>query len=211
MTDAWRNKALQARSRATERRIVAATLELLESTGYDDLAVARIAAKAKVSVGGLYARFADKQALMHAIDEHLLAVMEDTVRRAMAPERLAGKDLAAVVRAYVGAMVRFFAAHRGVVREVVLRARARPDEAFTARLRAFNDLAHGLLCERLAAAGGIRHARPDAAAAFGALFVSAAAREVVLFGGRRLNLARPSLAELERELCRAYVAYLTAP
>jgi hypothetical protein len=60
----------------------------------------------------------------------------------------------------------------------------------------------------LARRAGLGH--PDPEAAFGVMFVSAAAREAVLFGDRRLNLSPVRGCQLVRELVRAYCAYLGA-
>ncbi|MBL8753340.1 MAG: TetR/AcrR family transcriptional regulator [Planctomycetes bacterium] len=209
MQPGWRTTARQDRSRATDRRIVAAAMDLIGKHGFDDLPVAAIARRARVSIGGLYARYRDKLALVHAVDERLVATFEAVLARAMAKERLADLDLAAVITVYVDTMVTYFARHRDLVRQVVLRARSTGDPEFSARIRAFNQRAHGLLIEALLARrDAIGHPDPTAATAFGVSLVSAAAREAVLFGEEpvRRNSARGRL--LVNELVRAYCGYL---
>lgn len=212
MSTSWRTVARQDRSRATERRIVVAASDLIGKHGFEALPITAIARRAKVSVGGLYARYRDKLALVHAVDERLAAEFERVLATAMAPQRLAGLDVAGVIAAYVGAMVGYFARHRDLLRQVVLRARSTGDPRFTERIRAFNERAHGALCAQLLARRrSISHPDPAAAAAFGVLFVSAAAREAVLFGDRKLNRSSVRGQQLVRELVRAYCAYLGAP
>jgi AcrR family transcriptional regulator len=201
----WRTEARQDRSRATERRIVDAASQLIGVHGFEALPVAAIARKARVSIGGLYARYADKLALVHAVDERLIEEFDAGLARAMDPDRLAGLDVAGVIEAYVATMVDYFARRRDLLRQVVLRARSTGDPHFTERVRAFNRRAHGSLSAQL------RHPDPEAAAAFGVMFVSAAARETVLFGSRKLNLTSVHGRQLVRELVRAYCAYLGAP
>lgn len=208
----WRTIARQDRSRATDRRIVAAASELIGKHGFEDLPVTAIARRARVSVGGLYARYRDKLALIQAVDEHLSAAFETAIATAMAPERLAGRDVAGVIEVYVGTMVDYFARHRSLLRQVVLRARGTGDADFTARIRAFNERAHGALCaELLQRQGAIRHPDPEMAAGFGVMLVSAAAREAVLFGDKKLNRSSVRGRQLVRELVRVYCAYLGAP
>lgn len=211
MTTTWRTTARQARSRATDRRIVAAARALIGKHGFEALPVAAIARRARVSIGGLYARYRDKLALVHAVDEQLLAEFEAAFATAMDPERLAGRDVAFVIEAYVVAMVDCFARHRDLLRQVVLRARCTDDARFSERIRDFNERAHGALCAQLMMRRrAIAHPDPEAAAAFGVMFVSAAAREAVLFGDRRLNRSSVHGRQLVRELVRAYCAYLGA-
>jgi AcrR family transcriptional regulator len=212
MVAPWRTDALQSRSRSTERRILAAATELIGKHGFADLPVAAIARRARISIGGLYARYANKDALVHAVDEVLIAEFDAALAAAMDPTALAGHDVAGVVEAYVGAMVAAFAARADLMRQVVLRARSSGDPRFTERVRAFNLRAHGALAAQLLARRRhIAHPDPEAAVAFGVMFVSAAAREAVLFGSRRLNLASVHGRQLVRELVRAYCAYLGAP
>ena len=211
MQTTWRHAPRQSRSAATERRLVVAATRLLARRGYERLAISEVARAARTSVGGLYARFADKQALLHAIDEDLMQRLRTLVDTTMAPGRLRRADVAAVIRASVAMMVRMFARERPLLREISLRARQSGDLAFTARVRAFNDHAHGLLTERLLQRrAAIHHPRPEEAIAFGVLMVSAAAREVVLFGDPPLSPGTLRGRRLIHELTTAYCAYLDA-
>lgn len=212
MTQRWKTPARQERSLETERRIVDAAAALLETHRYDELSIAAVAKAARVSVGGLYARFCDKQALVHAVDERLVEEMDRAVVRALAPNRIAALDVEGVVRSYVQVMVRFFSRRRGLVRQVVLRARSSEDRAFTERIAAFNDRAHGALTTAvLARRDQFTHEDPEAAVPFAILFASAAAREACLFAEQRLNLSSARGRALVEELVRAFCAYLGAP
>ena len=165
--------------------------------------------KASFEPGGLYARFADKLALVHAVDEQLVRQFETALGRAMAPPALADLDCSGVIRAYVTAMVRYFTRHRALLRHVVLRARGSGDPAFSRRVRALNRFAHGRIGDELRRRRHeITHPDPAAAAAFGVMLVSAAARECVLFGNRRLGGTALRGPRLVDELVRSYCAYL---
>lgn len=66
------NPPRQARSRRTHEKIVSAAAGLLEEEGPGGLTVAGIAARAGVSVGGFYARFPSKDALLaHLYDREV--------------------------------------------------------------------------------------------------------------------------------------------
>jgi len=204
----WRTPAKQDRSHASERRLVDAALQMLETVDAEDLSMAAVAKRAGMSVGGLYARFADKAALVNAVDERLLQEMSEVLRSTMSETRLLGLSSSEVVRVYVRMMLRYFASRRGVLRQVAVKVRTSDEPDRVQRWREFNQEAHGRLARSLIERGGIHHEEPEAAIAFGILFVSAAAREAVLFGDRKLNLSTVRGRKLAAELCRAFLAYL---
>ncbi len=73
-------KPRQARSRDSERRILAAARHLLDTRPYPDISLAEIAQEAEVSHGTLYARFRTKRALLNELHERYC----DDVRREIA-------------------------------------------------------------------------------------------------------------------------------
>lgn len=203
------HEARQDRARQTGARLVEVTRALLRDQDLDALSVAAIAGEAGVSVGGFYARFKNKDALLHALDAHLLDEMYAAVRRAMDPARLQGLDARAVVDAYLRTMLRMFGDNRSLVRQVALKARSSKDPGYHERAQAFNREAHSLLCARLLERGvAAGHPDPGQAIQFATLMVSATAREAVLFGDRRLNLSSPRGKRLREQLLHGFLAYL---
>jgi AcrR family transcriptional regulator len=184
----------------------------MEEQRFEMVSVAAIARRAGVSVGGFYARFPGKEALLHAFDEYLVEIALRTVRETMAPSRWVDAGVAEVVEGYISMAAEFFAQHRGVLKQVAARARMGDDAVFLARVQVFNRVSHvhlhGLLMDRR---DQITHPDPEQAADFGVMFVSAALREMILFGERKLNLSALAGQELVRELTRAYCSYLGAP
>ncbi len=71
-----RAKPKQDRSRETEARLIAASLNLLRKGGLEAFTVPALAAEAGVAVGTLYRRFADKAALLQQVFEALIAASE---------------------------------------------------------------------------------------------------------------------------------------
>ena len=207
----WLHPPKQDRSQETTDRILAAAVQMFAEERFETVAVGDLAACAGVSVGGFYARFKNKDALMHAVDEHLVDEMLRVVRRAMDEDRLRGANLAGVVETYVRTMVGFLVRHRSLARQVTVRARTTEDAGFVARMQAFNAEAHGLFSRRLLERGDeIRCADPERSIEFAIMMISAGAREAVLFGERKMNLSTVRGRALVEALVRAFLAYLGA-
>jgi len=198
----------QERSRQTAERITAAALQLLERKSFEELSVAEIARSAGVSVGGFYARFPSKAALLAYFDATIVEGILERAGRELDGERLAGADARTVVRTYIGLAVVSFRRHRRVLQQVALRTRTSRDQAFRQRIRQANAFLHGrfraLLEERRAEIG---HPAPALAIDLGLTFVSAAMREYVLFQEYR-DFAPIKDGRLVRELTDAFCAYL---
>jgi AcrR family transcriptional regulator len=199
----------QERSRQTAERITAAALALLERKSFAELSVAEIARKAGVSVGGFYARFPSKQALLQYFDATIVEGILERAARELDSERLAGADARTVVTSYIRLAVHMFRRHRPVLQQVALRSRTSTDPAFKQRIRDANAFLHGrfraLLAERR---GELGHPEPRVAIDVGLTFVSATMREYVLFAEFRPDFAPLSDARLVRELSDAFCAYL---
>lgn len=207
-----RHSTRQERSRRTADAIVSAARALLSERDFDAVSVADVAARAEVSVGGVYARFPDKAAIAVAVDVSLMQDAHRAIVRAMGEQALAGLPAQGVIEAYVRTMVRFFARHRRVMRTLALRVRGDERHAVQDDVREFSQKMHRLLCERLSARRAeISHPDPDRATEFGIMMVSAAAREVVLFGAARMNLSTTAGRELVQESTRAFCQYLGVP
>lgn len=78
--------AKQQRSKATQSRILKATESLLRNELFDEISIRRIVREAETSIGSFYARFRDKDALLHALYakyearlDRRLAVLSETV------------------------------------------------------------------------------------------------------------------------------------
>ena len=199
----------QERSRRTAERITSAALSLLERKSFGELSVVEIARRAGVSVGGFYARFPSKQALLQYFDATIVEGILERASRELDSRRLAGAGAREVVTTYIGLAVRMFRRHRPVLQQVALRSRTSTDPAFRERIRSANAFLHGrfrtLLEERRDEIG---HPDPRLAVDLGLTFVSAAMREYVLFSEYRPDFVAIADARLVRELSDAFCAYL---
>jgi len=201
--------ALQDRSRRTRERILAAARSLFAERGVDGVPVAAIAREARVSVGGVYARFPDKASLVLAVDRELLEEARDLIEKALDPHKLQGQHAGVVVQTYLALVIRFFQRHRLLMREVATRARTDPQGRGREVVREFNRFAHGRLRDCLfERAHEIDHPNPREAAEFGVMMVSAAAREQILYSEENLNPSSQRGRRLLQELTRAYCRYL---
>jgi AcrR family transcriptional regulator len=71
----------QQRSRDSQERILRAAEALIKSKGFEALTTAEVVRRSRTSIGTLYARFGDKTALLHAVQERV-QTREEAVMRA---------------------------------------------------------------------------------------------------------------------------------
>lgn len=176
----------QARSRETEQRIVIAALQLLGERTFEQMTVAEIATSAGVSVGGFYARFAGKDALLEHLNGTLIGGMVDRASDTLSREATSGLAVHALVERFVSMVVDVFRSNRPLLRQITARTRTSADPAFLQRVSETNRVVHDLFRERLSERlDDIGHARPSLAIDIALTAVSGALREYVLFDDRR--------------------------
>jgi AcrR family transcriptional regulator len=201
--------ARQARSRRTAERIVAAALARLERQTFEQMTVADIAREAGISVGGFYARFASKEALLEHLNVELFGAILAEAGERLSDAHLARTGARGVVEAYVAMAVEGFRRHRRVLQQVALRSRSSGDEGFRARVQATNRALHDRLRQLLRErAHEIHHPDPARAVDVALTAVSGAMREVVLFDEVREGFAPLDDASLVAELVDLFCAYL---
>ena len=116
----------QARSRETEAKLLAATEDLIVEVGTDAVTMGAVAARAEVSVGTVYRRFENRELLLRAVKDRMLARFGD---RLTAGLREPVADLASVIEAYTGAVVDWMAESGRLLPEVFgIRRQPVPDE-----------------------------------------------------------------------------------
>lgn len=170
----------QSRSRATEERILAATERLLAIASFEDLPVVRIAAEAGVSVGGVYARFADKSELLKALHRRYEDYRTEYLREAFHPAMWENAALAQRVHGICAALVALFSDRRAVLRSFLLRYWSQPEDAdgpFKARLESVYGGAVALL---LGCRAEIEASDPERAARMALALVAGACRDIVV-------------------------------
>jgi AcrR family transcriptional regulator len=120
----WALPAQQERSRETRTRIFAAAEEVFADKGYEGARLTDIAKIAGCSVGAVYFRFKDKDALFRAIAESYA----DESRRGfeLFVESVKGTDPHKIIRNFVTAVVMNLSRHRGMLRAIVERGLDHP-------------------------------------------------------------------------------------
>ncbi|MGH7471524.1 MAG: TetR/AcrR family transcriptional regulator [Longimicrobiales bacterium] len=140
----------QARSRRTELAIANALSALLREKPFADISVAEIASGANVSVGGFYARFASKDALLALVELGILESFNEAAASALDPARFRDLGIEAITLAYAQLLVTHLRAHRIEIVQILKYTRPRSDTE--ERLRQFNmgvhDRMRALLLER---------------------------------------------------------------
>lgn len=190
----------QARSTATVEAICTATIQVLLADGATRLTTTRVAQRAGVSIGTLYQYYPHKQALLFAILEQKLDMVEAAMLAAF--ETLAGRDLETIAHGLADAW---------------LRAKTTDIEAS----RAIYGIAGGFdIAERMAEGSGrlrqgigeLLATAPDAR--FADIGATAFMTLALLVGSTRTVLehgaSEHDLACLRRELPRACYGYLEA-
>lgn len=202
--------ALQARSRESLENLLASTERLLARDRLlEDLKVTEIAAEAGLSVGAFYARFKNKASLLPLLQDRYGARVRERAPLYFAPERWAGKDLAARVRLFVRFALRLYLRHRGLIRALALDWRHWETDQLHAVAANRAQFHQTLAAIFLPARDEIRHPDPERAVMCALLFFGATCRDVLLFSApNHPHPIRLNEAELATELGRAFLNYL---
>lgn len=200
----------QARSARTLQGILLAARKLLIKKDFEDISVAEIVRAARCSVGGFYARFSNKEAMLLVLEERLMIRVAEELEAELQQAEAEGGGIPELVSVYVRTMVARFREHRPILQAVV-RRNQHPNRVLP-HTRSFNTRVHNALLERiLARRDQITHSDPESAAVLGLFFASASARDAVL--GEKLEIYRHRIDDddLATELIRAYLAFLGVP
>ena len=199
---------LQARSRRTLDRLLDAAESLLRDRSFDDLTIADCVRRARSSVGAFYARFLDKDALLDALYDRHQAQVTAALGQALDPKHWINDPVSRIVEQLVHELVKLHVAKRGLLRALVLHGHMRPDWRYD-DLAARSQLSVARVGELIGSRRTeIAHPAPKAAASLGYLMVLATLREKLLFGESTASALDMDAPRLERELVRAYLAYL---
>jgi AcrR family transcriptional regulator len=98
---------LQARSRKSLQKVLAAAEDVLAADGFDEFTMTAVAERAGVSVGAIYRRFDGREQLLAAVKDRLLSQLEEDLAGRL---RTADPSLEGVVSAFATAIGDAFAA-----------------------------------------------------------------------------------------------------
>jgi AcrR family transcriptional regulator len=116
-SERWSLPATQERSRATREKLLEAAETVFAAKGYTGAKISDIAEEAGCSVGAVYFRFKDKDALFFAIAETFIEDARGNLGNLLALPN----DPEAIVRHFVTATATNIRKHRGLFRAIVER------------------------------------------------------------------------------------------
>lgn len=142
--------ALQERSRRTLDRLLDAAETMLAEHGLDGATVPAIAKRAGLSVGVVYRRFPDKDALLRGVYERFFDRSYETSRNGLAQAKASNLSTPRLLSAIVKGMVRGYSLKRDVVRALLLYWLTHPDPRFRRLARSHNQRTMALIDELFA-------------------------------------------------------------
>jgi AcrR family transcriptional regulator len=194
----------QARSQQSMRRLIDAARQILNEDGLEAATIPRIAERAGLSVGSVYRRFPDKDALLREIclqyffDKHeFLSHMADQI-----PPEAALID---IVNGMAQGMMKSFMQDAGLMRATFFYSREQAEPRMRQKIekagRRTFELAVGILLKRR---GQIGHPDPETAAQLTITMMVATIREMVLFSFPKMSSVDSTrvAAELALAACR---------
>lgn len=180
---------------------------MITSRPFSDIRVDEIARQAGVSVGGFYARFKGKNALLHLADIDFLEKCTEAFDEAV-PEDFEG-PLYELIASFIRVMVSQFVLHKDMLNQFMKFADEDDSSDFRQRATEFNQHVHGrmrrLLSNHVYVFG---HSDTHVAINMALFMASASAREAVLKGAISAYPISLSTEELIQELVKMTLAYL---
>jgi len=200
--------AKQARSRETVGKLLDAAEALLIEGGLDRATVPNIAARAGLSVGVVYRRFPDKEALVRAVYERFFDRARTATTQSGDLQWWDGIALPDIARTLVSSVVAQHRRNRELFRALAAYT-STADADFRRRVDELNahtmDRLAGIILTRRAK---IKHPDPDRAVRFGLFMVAATMRALIQSNEAKLHAFGVTESHLGDELTRMYLKYL---
>jgi AcrR family transcriptional regulator len=204
------NVPKQERSRLTLHRLLSAAEALLEHGGLDAATVPAIAEAAGVSVGVIYRRFPNKDALLRAVYERFfVTTAEQNVLRLQSVNAAGAMrvPLPRLARGIVKGMIEGYRRRRGLLRALTLYARTHPDASFRRSAQKMNRATIAALVVLFESyRDQIRHPDPEIAIEFALFTLASTLHNILIEKEPFIALHVPE--NLEDELVRMLFGYL---
>lgn len=197
----------QDRSERTLYRLLDAAERLIAERGLAGLSIPEVVRRAGSSVGGFYARFADKNQLLRALEERFFLQVTARLDALADARRWQAASPVALVEAAVAELVSVTLARAPMIRVFLFRAAQDPDIREDG-LRFQHRVAELLGPLVLARAGTVRHPDPALAVDLAVQVAFALMQQHVLLEGIHAAGRRLSEAELRREIATLVMSYV---
>ena len=173
--------AQQARSRESLGRLLRATAETLQKEGLEGATIPRIAARAGLSPGAVYRRFADKDTLLETVYLMIIQQSEEQTSGFLAKQLAEKATLQEAVEAIIEQTVKSYRQHSRLLSSMVQFFRAHRDVAFRRKVdaievRTFRQVVEYLLEFRKE----MRHPDPERAVGFAFAVAGNSIRDILL-------------------------------
>jgi AcrR family transcriptional regulator len=197
----------QQRSRDSLERVLAAGIDVLAAEGWEGFTVNAVAKAANVSVGMIYGRFENKDALFEAIHERFMQQVEAVQAEGFERTDLSGVPTDRLIRSAVEAMAATFAYNVDMLRVSMLRSGV--DDRIRSRgHRAIADLSRRFETAVLQRRADITHPDPQIAVEVCFRMVFATLSRRTVFGPTFESSVEVGWDRLIHELGTACVALL---
>jgi len=203
----------QARSRATEQRLLEGAIELLREGGLEACSAPALAQRAGVGVGTIYRRFPDKDSLVRAACLRWLDANGACNEHVRALSAKPAASLAEALADFVRGFVESFDVEPLLLGAIFTFSRQHTDSDFRARLQASSQQQLTDFADALAErhAGAIQHRDPQRAARFAVLGIAATLQSLLLAGNGSLFSPRMAPDELIDRIAHVAHAGLITP
>jgi AcrR family transcriptional regulator len=199
----------QARSRQTLAKLLDAAEAVLAEEGLEGATVPAIAGRAGLSVGVVYRRFPDKDALMRAVFARFFERRREENAAKLAPELWAGVPPERAVELLIRGIVAGYRQNRRLLGALLRYAEGHPDAGFRRRADEMNastlEQVARLVLERRERVG---HPAPGPAVRFALLTVGLVLKGVLLADPPPPRIFLDESLSLEDELTRMVLGYL---
>ena len=203
----WVRPPRQTRSQETLERLLDAAEEVFGERGFEAATVAEVVRRARSSVGAMYARFTDKDALLSCLHERFCEEALATADLALDADRWEGASIAEIFAEVIPFLVAVYQEKRGLVRAFIVRGSGDPAFAETAS-RLGKYISQRLTELVLDRREEINHPDPAVAVDFGLRMMFDTLDQSTLFAGVERMTHPLTPPQVSRELIRLYLSYL---
>ena len=180
-----------------------------QDRGLEAATVPAIAERAGVSVGSIYRRFPDKDAVLRAVITRFMTRVSGNNAKALDPARWTRTPADVIGRIFVSSSARSYRRHAGLLKALEEFARGYADPVFRAQIDDFNLDTMRRASELLAAhRAEMDHPDPPAGARFAMLAIVAVLRFLMLSEGLAAKMLKLNDQQIEDELHRLFDRHL---
>jgi AcrR family transcriptional regulator len=203
----WVKPTHQARSQETLERLLEAAEELVAEKGFDSATVTEIVRRANSSVGAMYARFNDKDALLACLHERFCEQSIATTEAALDPARWEGASISEILTTALPFVVHVYRQKRGLIRAFFVRGCA--DHTFAERAgRVGREISERLITLLMARRDEIKHPDPVLAVDFALRMTFDVLDQAALFADVPRTQVQLTDEQFGEELTRLFLSYL---